>query len=233
MVNLYYILASVLLVTVCSDSTSTAMPDNHDGKQIETNNMGNHHNRVTRTMKKEDIPMKTAQLSRVTRIIASGPVSDQHRQSLPIPVLKPEGLFILFFYSPALARPKQPTNLWPPDYIMELNASTGKFKELKAVLPRDFGQTDTPETMIGSSGIPDGMSLEEYDRKETRLYEVYDILLPHFIAQKGSVVPDVALVAKEFKQLFPIISDPPSRRYYDAAGHKFFQWVDNIAVVTN
>jgi len=227
MVGLYYLLVSVLLVTAWGYSISTGMPYKNNVKQVETDNMSNCPS-ITHTVK-ESILMKTIQLVKVARINASGPVPEQHRQSLPIPVLRPEGLFILFFYSPALARPKQPTNLWPPEYIMELNVSTGKFKELKSVLSRDFGQTDAPETMIGTSAMPDGMSFEEYERKENRLYEVYDILLPHFIAHKDTVGPDVALVAKEFKQLFHIVSDLPSRRYYEATGHKFFRWVNDIA----
>jgi len=169
-----------------------------------------------------------AELTRHARIQAAGVAADEDRQSLPIPVLRAKGLRVIFFFCPALAKPGQPVGLRPPHYQAVLQPETGKLEELRAVTPRDFGQQHDETEVIGTFALPEGMSAEAFISKRDQLYGLYDILLPEFVAGRSVSDQRIRSVAKEFRQIFSVLSEPPLRPYYDSVGDKFFIWVEQL-----
>lgn len=63
------------------------------------------------------LPMKVADLVKSARMKSGGVVSEQHRQSLPVPLFRNGNLLIAFLYCPALALPKQPVKMSPPSIL--------------------------------------------------------------------------------------------------------------------
>ena len=175
------------------------------------------------------LPMKVADLVKSARMKSGGVVSEQHRQSLPVPLFRNGNLLIAFLYCPALALPKQPVKISPPQYLVLLRPDTGSLVELKAVAPRDFGQTHKPGEMIGTFALPEKMTVEDFIIKLDRLYGLYDILLPDFALRKTKVDPRTRAAAREFNLLFPLLSEPPLKPYYRSLGMEYFNWVDEIA----
>jgi len=166
--------------------------------------------------------MKTADLVRSAQAMTIEVVM-QDRQSFPIPVIRPDGLHVLFLYYPARPFPGQPSRLAPPDFLLSLEASS-RFEELRAVTPREFDQSHQPHEMIGTYGWREG-----YDQKLARLNEVYDVLLPEFAAGRSEVGPAVVSAAKEFTELFDLLSEPPLKPYYAFLGRDFFAWIDLVS----
>ena len=171
-------------------------------------------------------PPKTfAELSRMARDYTMGAVPEQFRQSLPIPVTGPSGVEVEFFFAPALARPKQPVELYPPGFAITLRPD-GSLVMLWKCAPRDFGLNNDPSQSMGQFGLPDGWTYEDYTRRHTQLMETLNILFPQFAAK--NLHPD-ATAARHFLQLFRELAEPPFLPYYEAVGRDFFPWVRSIA----
>jgi hypothetical protein len=173
--------------------------------------------------------MKTAELVRLARVKSVETIAEQFRQSLPIPVVYSDGLCVLFLYCPALALPRQPVKMNPPHYLVRLNASTGALEEVRPATAKEFGQTHGPADLIGTFAMPQGMTVQEFMQKLDRLYKVYDALLPEFAARSAAVSQEAKTAAREFAQLFELLSEPPLRPYYRAAGKGFFPWIDQAS----
>ncbi len=173
--------------------------------------------------------MDIAMLARQAYIQSIGRITDQDRQSLPIPVLDPAGLSVVFLYSKSVVRPKQPVILYTPRFLVRLSATTGNIVEQREIMPEEFGQACPPSEIIGTHTLPDGMTLDEYKRMLDRLYELYEILLPAFASGKSHAGRGNGMVAKEFERIFSILSEQPLLPYYRATGKDFFDWIENIS----
>lgn len=169
--------------------------------------------------------VKMSDMNRRAFMQASGVVADEDRQSFPIPVIQHGEPWIIYLFSPSLARPKAPTKMSPPTYTIQLNASTGKLKKLLTVTPRDFNQKHETGEMIGELAMPAGLSFEDFTRKRDRLYELYDELLPVYFANCKIEDSTLHASAKEFKQLFDLLSESPLWPYYRSVGGNFFDWI--------
>jgi hypothetical protein len=172
--------------------------------------------------------MKTADLVKLARIKTMAIVSEQSRQSFPVPVMCNDGLHILFFYYPALAIPRQPSKIGPPAYLLSLQANS-KFDELRAVTAKDFNQSHRADEIIGTYGLPEGLTLELYYQKLARLNEVYDVLIPEFGGGRSGVSQEIMSAAKEFRELFDLLSEAPLKPYYDFVEGDFFAWLDQVS----
>jgi hypothetical protein len=172
--------------------------------------------------------MSTADLVKLARVKSSGAVAEQYRQSLPIPVIKSEGLRVVFLYSPALALPKQPVKLNPPQYMLQLSALTGNLFEIRSVNSGDFGQSHGASDLIGTFMMPEGMTFETFIHKQDSLFQLYDTLMPEFVLRRTTASEETRKSAKEFDRLFHILSEPPLLPYYRAAGKEFFDWLAQI-----
>ncbi len=170
----------------------------------------------------------TAELTRLARMNASGAVPEESRQSLPVPVQRPEGLRILFMFAPSQASPTEGVRMAPPNYVARMEPGTGKLEELRAVGPSDFGQSHGENDVIGAYVMPEGMTVDEYLETRDRLYAVYDLLLPAFAAGRAAATPDLKEAALEFRKLFSAMSEPPLSPYYSALGKDFFAWVARL-----
>ncbi|MBN2369077.1 MAG: hypothetical protein JXO72_01175 [Vicinamibacteria bacterium] len=151
-------------------------------------------------------------------------VGEQSRQSLPVPLMRKEGLYVLFFYYPARAIPRQSSKIFTPHYLLSLRAD-GTFDELRAVTSKDFSQLHRADEIVGTHGLPEGLTLELYYQNLAQLYEVYDVLMPQFGAGRSAIGPEIMSAAKEFRDFFGLISETPLKPYYDFLGTGFFEWI--------
>jgi hypothetical protein len=167
--------------------------------------------------------MKVAMLVKEAYIKTNSCVTDQDRQSLPVPVLNIAGPCVVFFYCKAVARPKQPAILFPPHYLVMLSATTGDLMEIRKITPEEFGQ---PSQAVGTFALPDGMTLDEYKKMLDRLYALYDILIPAFASGRDQADTGTEMLAKEFERTFSILGERPLLPYYRAVMNDFFSWIE-------
>lgn len=221
----------VLSIILCLGEASTGIiaaqeqRDATESKNTAVNKRGQ-----TAMREGHDRFTRVADLVKSARIQSSGTVPEQSRQSLPVPVFRNGNLLIAFLYCPALALPKRPVKMSPPQHIVFLRADTGSLVELRAITSKDFGQNHRPGELIGTFGIPEKMTVEDFIIKLDRLYGLYDILLPEFALRKTKTDPRIKAAAREFNALFPLLSEPPLKPYYRSLGMEYFNWVDEIAL---
>jgi len=178
--------------------------------------------------------MADPQLTKIKTIIdeavsRSMTLPDETRKSAPIPVRGAKNLEIVFLFSPSRLSPKEGAFLSAPTHRMTLNAQTGKFEGLKAIKPADLGVADKPGQEIGLYQQPAGVTVDEAIARQNRLYELYDILLPPFAAQRANLSEEQRKFAVEFQKLFPQVTEPPLEKYYRTVGKEFFNWIDQAA----
>lgn len=220
----------VLSILLCLGEASTGTIAAQERRDVtESKNIAVNKRGQTAMPERHARFIRVADLVKSARIQSSGTVPEQSRQSLPVPLFRNGNLLIAFLYCPALALPKQPVKMSPPQYLLSLRSDTGSLFELKAVAPRDFGQTHKPGEMIGTFALPEKMTVEDFIIKQDRLYGLYDILLPEFTLRKTKVDPRTKAAAREFNLLFPLLSEPPLKPYYRSLGMEYFNWVDEIA----
>jgi len=107
-------------------------------------------------------------------------------------------------------------------------ADTGRLEEMKSVTPKDFGQNNAETQVIGKYVISEGMKPEEFIVQRDRLYHLYDVLMPVYVAGRPKVSEECKQAAVEFKNLFFRLTEPPLRPYYLSEGKDFLTWVDRV-----
>lgn len=172
--------------------------------------------------------MKTKELVGLAGKKSNPIVGEPSRQSFPIPILRASGLNIVFLYCRPFFRPPQPAKLFPPEYMLTMNAQ-GEFVELRPVSPKEFGQSHKPDEFIGSYAMPEGMTSEQCLQKMDRLYHLYDVLLPAFYSRQLKAGQEVRAAAREFTELFRMLGEQPLEPYYHFIGKDFFNWIDQVS----
>ena len=150
------------------------------------------------------------------------------RQSYPIPVLLPDGLRVEFVFCTQRARPGS-IQLFAPEQLLIIRATSGAFEPLKNVTPRDFGRSDPEGDFIGEHKLPPGMSYEESLVQQKKLFDEYDIVLPAFAKNSTQVSPQTKAAAADFKKLFEKLAERPLIPYYHIIGKDFFAWLDKVS----
>lgn len=178
-----------------------------------------------------DVAMSFSQLMKLGRTQAGEQVSEQSRQSLPVPVPARDDrpLRIAFMYCPSQALPGF-NRLAPPSQVVWLDPRTGALIAVRTVTPQSFGQQHSPNEPLGEFRLPPGMTADNYLALRERLFQLYDLLFPAWV--QPSAQQDKALLqasAREFLQIFGQISEPPLIPYYHSLGLAYFDWVRALA----
>lgn len=74
--------------------------------------------------------------------------------------------------------------------------------------------------------LPEGMTPQQFVDLRTRLFALYDALLPKFAASLAAPAPEIRAQAQEFKALFLKLREEPLAPYYEGSGGEFFTWID-------
>jgi hypothetical protein len=163
------------------------------------------------------------------RFHPAGALPTETHQSFPVPVPSAKGLRVAFLYCTSRASPQEGVLLLPPGYLAYLDAASGKFEELKAVTPAEFGQPHVGNEFIGHYKPAEGTTIEEFSTMARQLFQDYDLLMPAFAAADTNISAEVKRAAAEFRTLFPRVTEAPLQPYYQAVGHEFFAWLSKIA----
>jgi len=173
--------------------------------------------------------MSVVQLTTVARVYPAGALPAGTHQSYPIPLPDPKGLRMAFFFCRAeIVTPRAGLQLWPPSYVAFLNARTGKFQELRAVTPKEYGQRHAEDKPMGPYlTLPERMA-PEFLTAQVRWCQAYDEIIPAFLAGLVKPAPEVRQSVAEFRALFPQVTEPPLLPYYQALGKEFFGWLNRV-----
>ncbi len=149
---------------------------------------------------------------------------DEYRQSYPIPVKDGRHPQLVFLYCNAVLKPGTGQYLYPPSHRAVVDAG-GKFEKLEAISPQRLGVAHEADKALGVHTAPKGLAPEQALKKQERLYQLYDRLLPAFATGETGVKEEAA----EFRELFVLLAEKPLEPYYRAVGKEFFHWLDLAA----
>ncbi len=179
--------------------------------------------------------MSMTMIKNITQIIqiaeiypASALPSGMH-QSYPIPILKGGETLLAFMYAATVTSEPGSLELCPPSYLAYIEAVTGKFKQLIATKPSDFGLNNDVDKPLGTFTSRPARQDEKYMNAQAHLYQGYDLLLPEYMAGNIAVEKSLKNEALEFLARFNEIGEPPLFKYYNSLGKHFFNWLHAIS----
>jgi hypothetical protein len=184
------------------------------------------------------MPTPAPELKKIRELVAlaqSGPgasLPDETHQCYPIPLpATASSMKVAFLYSPSHLQRGVGLVLSAPNHEALLDLASGRTVEMKKVTPAELGVNDEPGKNLGRSGLPEGMTPEQYLAEQGRLYDSYDVLLPIWASglKLEEATDQPRAVAHEFRRLFARVSEPPLVPYYRAVGRDFFGWIDRAA----
>lgn len=170
-----------------------------------------------------------ALLVQTARVQPAQALPDEMHQSWPIPVLAADGLRAAFLFAPRNLDRERGQVLFPPTYLAQIDAASGRFLELRAITPAELGQADAPGDVLGSYALPEGVDAQRYLALEADTLRALDALVESFADDARPTDPSFARVAADFSRLYWALTAAPLHRYYRAVGRRFFGWLDGVA----
>jgi hypothetical protein len=169
--------------------------------------------------------MEFSELMKRGRLHVMDRVSEQSRQSLPVPAWHDGRIQVALMYSPSRARPTG-AQMAPPDTVVWLDPTSGGLVAVSAMTLAHFGLDHDPSAPIGEFRLPEGWTADRYLNLRNRLFQLYDLLFAAWAAGRaGRGTRSLHGAAREFLQVFGQVSEPPLLPYYHALGNEYFQWV--------
>lgn len=155
--------------------------------------------------------------------------------TLPIPAIEDTHLLLRrFVYTKRLVA-GEGTYLTPPELVACVDMTRGAFVSVVRVEPNAFaGPND--QSLIEDGAKPAKFDEPRFDSPEEllatyrRLYELYDLLLPGFVARghPASASAEEVEAAKEYYTLFQRLREPPLDEFYRRQGGEFFTRIDQL-----
>ena len=165
-------------------------------------------------------------INEITQIAreAAFQLPDETRQSLPIPVSSSDGGKIVFLFVPNRLIYGEGALLLAPSHKLEYNWAQKKTDGLRAFNSEDYGMEQDAGTILGMHQALPGLDLDDYEKKEERLYDLYGDLIPAYFktAEKN---PELSNKCSEFIALFDELSEQPLIVYYQTIGKNYFDWI--------
>jgi hypothetical protein len=152
----------------------------------------------------------------------------EYYRSFPVPADNAGRPAIAFMFGPAnVRRPR--TRLKAPEYVALIDPAASRLVRMYAVTPHDLGQRDAPDAFIGGwENSSDKPALDRQAAAWQRLMELAETVLPAFI-DRAAATSALRAAAREFRDLFDQLAEPPLKPYYRALGPRFFAWLEQSA----
>ncbi len=175
--------------------------------------------------------MSQTKIQNITQIIQTATIypasalPPQMHQAYPIPLIEGTEMLLTFLYS--LADTSEPgcLKLCAPSYVAYIEATTGKFKQLIAVKPSDFGLDHEINQPLGTYISRPQRQDEKYINAEAHLYQAYDLLLPEYMVGSKVIEQSIKSEVQIFIARFEELAEPPLVPYYKSLGKHFFTWL--------
>ena len=159
--------------------------------------------------------------------------------TLPIPAIEDTHLLLRrFVYTKRLVA-GEGTYLTPPEVVACVDMTRGVFVSVLSVDPNAFAGPDD-QSLIAGGAQPAKFDEPRFDSPEEllatyrRLYELYDLLLPGFVARKRPETAPAEEIeaAKQFYTHFQRLREPPLDEFYRKQGGEFFARIDKLRQAT-
>jgi len=145
--------------------------------------------------------------------------------SLPIPMMAEKKLLITRLAYGTRVLPQRGVYIMPPSHSLVADYASGKFIAVEELDVRAAGVKLPPAGDAWMHQAKQFATPQERLAAYERLYDLYDAVLPTFLARRP-VDADAKKAVREFHELFRELAEKPLQPYYDALGKEFFTWVE-------
>ena len=164
-------------------------------------------------------------LYKKARIASGGVVPDEARESLPLPVLEKNQLYVDFLFFPSRLDGKGGVELMPPSHRVRL-APDGDLIFCEAVDVARLRPGHRPFQVLGTFAMPPGMTAKEFLEQRARFEQLLVPLCAAF--QKHDLDEKLSAQAKELSQIMGVIREKPVLDYYQIFGKQFLAYLHEL-----
>jgi hypothetical protein len=168
-----------------------------------------------------------ATLRNTAQLYGGSLLGSEMHQSYPLPFRAKQSIYLRFLYSRAeIIEAGEGLKLWSPQYVVSVEASSGKLEDVQVVTPESFGLKDPQDQPIGSYlSRAERLSDSAFLTSEMKLLQLYDYLLPFYVSNIPPSDPKVKNNIAEFGEHFKKVIEQPLLPYYRVMAKEFLLWL--------
>jgi hypothetical protein len=170
----------------------------------------------------------TEELLQIAGATASKVLETETARSLPLATKSFLNLRIVVLYYRESVIPGEEI-VYPPHYIMVLDARSGKIIRFEPCTPRDLGVNKREGVPEQGFGLDPNMSPDEFWGRIDRFLEISPIIWQAFDSGKRKFNPKTTGFIKEYYSIFWKILKKPLLPYYSAVAKDFLKWLENFS----
>lgn len=144
--------------------------------------------------------------------------------ALPLPQKMGDSVYVVILYYREGVRPGEEV-IYPPHFIVTVDASTGDIIKSTTCVPADFGVPRKPGSRTVGFGLDPEMSADVFwdltDRFmdiSSRVWEIYSTKITRLDSRNAKVI-------REYDSIYRRIAKKPLVPYYRAIAADFFRWL--------
>lgn len=157
---------------------------------------------------------------------------DELGLSFPVPLVRrnlmEKKTHIVFFHFYMRREGKGRYGISSPRYRSVFDFDTGKLQKLNKVRSMDFGIKFADDAPIGTYTPPPNLSVDQYNQMKSRLFSLFDRVIPIYERGGPSYTQEETLLIREFRKLFACLAHTPLIPYYNALNPDFFHWLKTL-----
>lgn len=118
--------------------------------------------------------------------------------------------------------------VYPPHFIVRVDAATGDVVESRAVVPRDLGVSQEPRAPTKGFGLDPDMTGSEYRASKDRFMEISSPVWEIYATGVTTLHGQDADLVREYDTIYRRIAKAPLIPYYEAVAPDFFEWLGTV-----
>lgn len=149
-------------------------------------------------------------------------------EALPLPIKQGSDVHgILLYYKEGMVPGEE--IVYPPHFMVTIDASTGDIIESKSCVPSDFGVPQEPGVPTEGFGLDTDMSVDEFWDSMDRFMEISSAVWEIYATGAATLDPRNADIVREYNSIYKRIAKEPLIPYYEATAPDFFKWLSQVA----
>lgn len=158
--------------------------------------------------------------------VRRGAVAHEYTLTTPCPVLVPGGLVLRVVCCP-LSGPIDDRRVEPPRYVCDVDPGSARVLRLARCTPDEVGVVP-PLRPLSGAGIPEGLTLAEFEARDARLDDLAPEVWGAFARGDGPDAPS-APAAREFFAILLSLTRHDVAPLYPAVAPDFIRWLQLVS----
>ncbi|MFQ5570018.1 MAG: hypothetical protein ACE5G0_10110 [Rhodothermales bacterium] len=167
------------------------------------------------------------ELSAVSGSTVINVIPEPTAEALPLATRRGRRVQVVFLYYEESMVPGEEV-LYPPSYILVLDASTGEVVRFEACSPQTLGVEARADQATVGFGLDPTMPASEFWNLTDRFLDISAIVWAAFAEDASQYDPETLAYIEDYRRIFERIAKVPLVPYYKAVAPDFFRWLDEV-----